>query len=257
MLTAVSTMSIVHAALIPLKLPVTIVPVQHVIMKLCARHSEKRIKREPCSLLVFCGLVIYGNIIWKVMTMKKLLTCLAVLLMMCGCQKQDGNIVSEEKLAKYSSYYRTVLECESFEAASRYFDIYAEFHKAQDGTVIYYVYLDNAQVAMYDVEVIAVENMQPYQETDMMPTKGIFEDQKFSMIPYQYNVNAGYVKGFAISGDVEAEEVQLNIMVTWKDRARLNVSREFFEFNNLEAGAMGSHEGNETQIGEIIDAVEE
>ncbi len=119
------------------------------------------------------------------------------------------------------------------------------------------LYLDNAQIAMYDVEVIAVENMNPYQETDMMPTKGIFEDQKFSMITYQYNVNAGYVKGYAISGDVAAEDVQLNVMVTWKDSTRLNVSREFFEFNNLDAGAMGSHEGNDVQIGEIIDAEEE
>lgn len=189
--------------------------------------------------------------------MKKMMTCLLVLLMVCGCKKQDNNTISEEKLAKYASYYRAVLENENFEAASRYFDIYVDFHKADDGTVIYYVYLDNAQIAMYDVEVIAVENMNPYQETDMMPTKGIFEDQKFSMIPYQYNVNAGYVKGFAISGDVNAEQVQLNVMVTWKDSTRLNVSREFFEFNNLDAGAMGSHEGNDVQIGEIIDAEEE
>ena len=189
--------------------------------------------------------------------MKKMMACLFALLMLCGCQKQDANIVSQEKLAKYSSYYRTVLENESFEAASRYFDIYAEFHKTNDGTVIYYLYLDNAQIAMYDIEVIAIENMKPYQENEMMPTKGIFESQKFSMIPYQYNVNAGYVKGFAISGDVDAEEVQLNVMVTWKDSTRLNVSREFFEFNNLEAGAMGSHEGNEIQIGEIVDAVGE
>ena len=189
--------------------------------------------------------------------MKKMMTCLLALMMLCGCKQQDENIVSEEKLAKYSSYYRTVLENENFESGSRYFDIYAEFHKSEEGSVIYYVYLDNAQIAMYDVEVIAIENMEPYQESQMMPTKGIFEDQKFSMIPYQYNVNAGYVKGFAISGDVDAETVQLNIMVTWKDSTRLNVSREFFEFNNLEAGAMGSHEGNETQIGEIIDAVED
>ncbi len=189
--------------------------------------------------------------------MKKMMTCLFALMMLCGCRQQEGNIVSEEKLAKYSSYYRTVLENENFESGSRYFDIYAEFHQAEDGSVIYYVYLDNAQIAMYDVEVIAIENMEPYQETQMMPTKGIFEDQKFSMIPYQYNVNAGYVKGFAISGDVDAETVQLNIMVAWKDSTRLNVFREFFEFNNLEAGAMGSHEGNETQIGEIVDAIED
>ena len=193
----------------------------------------------------------------KVMTMKKMMTCLLTLMMLCGCKQQDENIVSEEKLAKYSSYYRTVLENENFESGSRYFDIYAEFHKSEEDSVIYYVYLDNAQIAMYDVEVIAIENMEPYQESQMMPTKGIFEDQKFSMIPYQYNVNAGYVKGFAISGDVDAKDVQLNIMVTWKDSTRLNVSREFFEFNNLEAGAMGSHEGNETQIGEIVDAVED
>ena len=189
--------------------------------------------------------------------MKKMITCLLALMMLCGCKQQDENIVSEEKLAKYSSYYRTVLENENFESGSRYFDIYAEFHKSEEDSVIYYVYLDNAQIAMYDVEVIAIENMEPYQESQMMPTKGIFEDQKFSMIPYQYNVNAGYVKGFAISGDVDAKDVQLNIMVTWKDSTRLNVSREFFEFNNLEAGAMGSHEGNETQIGEIVNAIED
>lgn len=185
--------------------------------------------------------------------MKKLIVCLCLLLCACGCSRNDENTISEEKLAKYASYYRTVLENENFEAASRYFDIYADFHKDENGNVIYYLYLDNAQIAMYDVEVIAIENMMPYQEAEMMPTKGIFEDQKFSMIPYQYNVNAGYVKGFAISGDVDEETVQLNVMVTWKDSTRLNVSREFFEFNNLDSGAFGSHEGNETQIGEIVD----
>ncbi|MBQ4343822.1 MAG: hypothetical protein IJC38_08030 [Erysipelotrichaceae bacterium] len=187
--------------------------------------------------------------------MKRMIFCLLVLLLLMGCSKQDGNTISEEKLDKYASYYRAVLDCENFESASRYFDIYTEFHTNQDGSVIYYVYLDNAQIAMYDVEVIAVENMQAYQETDMMPTKGIFEDQKFSMIPYQYNVDAGYVKGFAISGDADAGNLQLNIMVVWKDVTRLNSFREFFEFNNLDAGAFGSHEGNdEVQIGEIIDS---
>ena len=40
----------------------TIVPMLAVTMKHSARHSEKRIKREPCSLLLFCGVVIYGKI---------------------------------------------------------------------------------------------------------------------------------------------------------------------------------------------------
>lgn len=189
--------------------------------------------------------------------MKRVFLCFLSLLLLAGCTKKDENSISEEKLDKYASYYRSVLDAENFEAASRYFDIYTEFHTGEDGTVLYYVYLDNAQIAMYDVEVIAVENMQPYQETDMMPTKGIFEDQKFSMIPYQYNVNAGYVKGFAISGDVAGPDVQLNIMVVWKDSTRLNSFREFFEFNNLDAGVFGSHEGNDVQIGEIIDTPED
>ena len=68
--------------------------------------------------------------------MKKMMTCLFALMMLCGCRQQEGNIVSEEKLAKYSSYYRTVLENENFESGSRYFDIYAEFHQAEDGSVI-------------------------------------------------------------------------------------------------------------------------
>ena len=185
--------------------------------------------------------------------MKRILSILLILMMLCGCAKQDENTISEEKMDKYASYYRTVLETENFEGASRYFDIYVDFHKNEEGALIYYIYIDNAQIAMYDVEVIAVENMQPYQETEMMPTKGIFESQKFSMIPYQYNVNAGFVKGFAISGDSESDELQLNIMVCWKDSTRLNSYREFFEFNNLDAGAMGPHEGNEVQIGEIVD----
>lgn len=185
--------------------------------------------------------------------MKKLISFVMVILLLCGCSKHNENEISQDKLAKYASYYQTVLENENFEYASRYFDIYAEFPETSDGTVIYYVYIDNAQIAMYDVEVIVVENMQPYQETEMMPTKGIFENQKFSMIPYQYNVNSGFVKGFAISGDAETEDVQLNIMVTWKDSTRLNTSRAFFEFNNLEAGAMGSHEGEDNvQTGQIV-----
>lgn len=187
--------------------------------------------------------------------MKKTISFLLIsFLIFSGCTKKNENEISQEKLAKYASYYQAVLDNENFESASRYFDINAEFPESSDGKVIYYVYLDNAQIAMYDVEVIVVENMMPYQENDMMPTKGIFETQKFSMIPYQYNLNAGYVKGFAISGDAESENVQLNIMVTWKDSTRLNTSRAFFEFNNLDAGAFGSHEGNDNvQTGQVVD----
>ncbi len=160
--------------------------------------------------------------------MKKIVLFLCGLLLICGCSKSSEKY-SEEKLALYRSYYNAVLENTTFEEYSRYFNLSSEVTQKDDGSWLYYIFVDTPQIAMYDVEMIVLEGLNDYSDADMYPSFGIFDDTEYNMIPYQVNAEKGYVKGIVTSGDLQDINQTLYVMVAWKDLTRLNQSREFFE----------------------------
>lgn len=178
--------------------------------------------------------------------MKKALFLLCSLLLLAGCNKSTSQY-SEERLAMYASYYNAVLETSSFEEYSRYFDISYEVTE-NNGTYLYYVFVDNPRIAMYDVEMIVVEGMEDYSETDMYPSFGIFDEVEYNMLPGQVNAEKGYVRGIVTSGDTDDISKTLYVMVTWKDLTRLNQSREFLEVH-LNDG-INSDQRHEAETGE-------
>ncbi len=163
--------------------------------------------------------------------MRRLLTIvlMTAVFIFSGCARKNDS----EKASRiaYEGYYRAVSENERFADGSLYYDLSCEMSSLPDGTYRYYVFLDDVQTAMYDVVFLAVENDVSYDDVaKMMPCVGVFEETEYSLIPYQSNPDAGFVKGLVIGGESDRREVSLKILVEWKDRGRERTYREFIHY---------------------------
>lgn len=159
--------------------------------------------------------------------LRNILLCAMLLLSGCSSAKAD----EEAKQTAYAGYYKAIQDTAKFQGSSLYYTISCEMSQLPDSTYRYYVIVDNAQIAMYDVIVMAVEDNTAYEDAGkMMPSIGIFDDTEYSMIPNQINSEKGFVKGMTISGECAQDSVLLKIMVEWKDKTMKNTSREFLSF---------------------------
>ena len=180
--------------------------------------------------------------------MRKIAVLLLCIGLLAGCTR---TAVSDElMMASYEGYYLAVQDNERFQDGSDYYNLYGEMSKIGDGTYRYYVFLDNAQIAMYDVVMLAVENGIPFAEAEtMMPSIGIFEKTDYSLIPYQSRPVSGYVKGLVISGESQEDSIDLKLMVEWRDQSRKNTYREYIAFtltpSGYTAGSSTEESGNE------------
>lgn len=161
--------------------------------------------------------------------MKNLKILLLFVLLLCGCsQKNQDN--TNEKLEEYQTYYEIVTNNARFKEKSENFNIALEMSQIPDGTYRYAIVVDNAQIAMYDVVMIAVEDDIQFQDAaKMMPSLGIFEDTT-SLIPGQVNMQQGLAKGLAMSGETDKDTVHLKILVQYKNAKRTKETREFFSY---------------------------
>ncbi len=179
-------------------------------------------------------------------TMLRKITMIMLILLMSGCAFDSDKYLSKENYARYQAYYTSIFDNDRFLAFSDAFDIEIAFNKIQD-KYRYDIIIDNPSIAMYDIEVMVVENDVSFERADkMMPNFGIFETKDVNMIPFQIDVEKGYVKGIILSGMVDVSVVELKIMVAWRDYAKLNATREFF-IRNLDYDRMqdGSHDNDD------------
>ncbi len=144
--------------------------------------------------------------------MKKILLIL-LLLCLCGCDKIGKEKVDPNQ--KYANIIENIQEHEEFLDNSKYYDISAEIASI-DGAYRFYVTIDNPKVAIYDLEVVAIEEGKDYSTT-MAANVGIFEDEDYAMIPNQANPDKGYVKGLVVSATTESPETTLYINVSFKN----------------------------------------
>ena len=165
--------------------------------------------------------------------MKKELCILLVLFSLVGCASITSILPSSKKTIDTDSRYKDLIEIvsehDNFLSESTNFDINVEMSKI-DGGYRYYVTIDNAKIAMYDIEAIAIEPLVNYEET-MAANIGIFDETEYNMIPYQSNPSKGYVKGLVMSGLSSNKETSLFILVQWKKEDRTTTSREIFKLD--------------------------
>ena len=164
--------------------------------------------------------------------MRRQILCLmaAALLLISGCSKKDPNQISTEKMQLYTAYYKSIMDMDRFQEKSDFYDIEVVMNQLPDGTYRYYVILDNPQVAMVDVEMLVVDAAVDYLQTSVIaPSVGLLENEDYSLIPNQVYPELGYVKGLMASGETSSPTISLNVMVLWKDYAKLKETREYLQ----------------------------
>jgi len=178
--------------------------------------------------------------------MKRISVILVVLLLgLIGCSNEKKeNDTSEE--SSYATYYKVIEDNDKFITASDYYTLSAEMTALEDGTYRYYIFLDEPQVAMYDVKMMAVINHISYSEANiMMPTIGIFDTQSYHLVPYQSNNEAGYMKGLILSGESDQAENDVQLLVEWYDVNHQKSNREFLSFQINLDGMISQEDNNE------------
>lgn len=162
--------------------------------------------------------------------MKKLIISGLALLLLVACSGSDKKI-DQESLVLYKTYWDSILNETQYQSTSRNFDIDVEMVK-EGSTYDYYVTIDNAKVAMYDVEIVVVEDKKSYNEMDdMLPSAGIFE-KKFNLVPHQARIDKAFMDGAnLVRLDLPKDEVTLQVLVTWKNYTKLESFKEIFEFD--------------------------
>ncbi len=156
--------------------------------------------------------------------MKKITLLLSLLLVLASCSQ-----VSEEETQYeiYKTMYQNILNTTSFSSTSQNFAVSASMVRLDGGEYRYDIFIDNAKIAMYDIEILAIVDEGLLMVSDqMMPSVGIFGQEEYAMIPYQVNADLGYVEGFNLNGVVNTTSVILKIQITWKDYFKIRSFKE-------------------------------
>lgn len=162
------------------------------------------------------------------MNKKSLKTILILFtLFLTSCSKKE---LIEENLITYETHWNTILNTSSFLSNSNNFDIEAELFKT-DNVYEYVIVVDNPQTAMYEVEIVVIEDKKNYSSMEeMLPSAGIFENS-FNLIPNQVRNDKGFKEGAAlVRQNYKEDTVNLQVLVAWKNYTRLESFREVFEF---------------------------
>ena len=160
--------------------------------------------------------------------MKKLSILFLSLILLAACS--DSAAQDKMKIESYKTMYTDILNATGFKSSSDYFSVSASLNDLGGGSYRYDVIVDEAKVAMYDVEILLIQDDGSLVISDtMMPSVGIFEGLTYYMIPYQVNTKANYVKGFDLNGISSVVPIRLKMVVHWKD-AQTKEFKEYFQF---------------------------
>lgn len=161
--------------------------------------------------------------------MKKIGLIILASLVLVGCSGR-GSALYEEKVKLYQSYWSTILDQNKYQSSSNNFSIHAVMNPVE-GKYQYDVIVDKARVAMYDIDILVLENDDPYHDEKMMPSLGIFNDATYHLIPNQSRPEKDYQTGFKLSGESDESQLTLYIMVSWKNYSQNTTFKEYFELN--------------------------
>lgn len=156
---------------------------------------------------------------------KKIINCLLIVFFLTACS--NDSTINKSANERYNSMIEQLESRTDFKTSSEYFDISLEVASINGG-YRFYVTIDNAKVAMYNIEAIAIEENVDYTNT-MAANIGLFEDSAYSMIPNQSNISKGFVKGVNISGTSSDENPTLYVLVVWSNKDLSITKREFFK----------------------------
>lgn len=151
--------------------------------------------------------------------------------MLTGCASED-NTIDASLNERYRDLVEQLQARDDFKTSSEFFDIDFDIASIDNG-YRYYVTIDNAKVAMYEIEAIAIEKDVDY--TNLMAANiGLFEDIKYSIIPGQVYASEGFVKGINISGTTSNATPTLYVCVIWHNKDLSITHREYFKLESVD-----------------------
>lgn len=154
--------------------------------------------------------------------MKKIFLSLVLVIGLFGCS--DSNSAAE---TKYYDMLKLISEREEFLSSSDNFAVSAEISNISEGRFRYFVTVDNPRIAMYEVEILAIEEGKEYIN-EVAANAGVLLDEIYNMVPNQSDLNRGYISGINISGETSNEHPVLYVLVQWHNKELTIVSREYF-----------------------------
>lgn len=164
---------------------------------------------------------------------------LVMLLVLIGCSK--GSSREEVLLSKYETAYNELVSNTKFEEQSEYYHLEVLTSKLEDGTYRVDVILDQAQIAMYNIQMIMeLDSTGEEQYEEINASLGIVDDSQYNLIPNQVNEDNGFYAGLILSSISKNESGSLKMMITWSNYANTKQFAEFIEvpYSTVEARAL-------------------
>ncbi len=188
--------------------------------------------------------------------MRKILLLILILFCTTGCTNEHED-QTDLLMQKYILNYFDVLDNSSYVSYSNFYNLEIVMNKLDDG-YRYDIIIDNPNIAMYDIDVFAVENNIEFSyENKLMPSIGVLDNEEYNMIPNQVNIEEGFMKGIIIGGLVDEPTVDLLIKVSWKDYAKLKQYNEYFEVSAFHSDYQPIHEATDETTEESEDTQDE
>lgn len=160
--------------------------------------------------------------------MKKITILITLILLLTACSSSE---VVDPQYEVYKTTYQNILNTTSFSQTSNNFNIEVSLVRIDSAKYRYDVFVDEAKIAMYDVEILAIVDEGLLMISDqMMPSIGIYGNQEYALIPFQVNAELGYVEGFNLNGMINDASAVIKVQVIWKDYFKIRTYKENFEF---------------------------
>jgi len=113
---------------------------------------------------------------------------------------------------------------------------------------------------MYDVQLMACDTTKLTVDSDVMcPSVGVFEKERYTLIPNQINKEKNYVKGFSLSGISESSNIDINVIIKWNSKDLTDSYQEMININStkLEKVVLTSNILNKIDNGTLNDFEDE
>lgn len=181
--------------------------------------------------------------------MKKIMIWLFVLCLLAGCTTERN--MNEEMNNRYENYIELIINNKSVSSDQIPFQYSLDILKTKEGSYIYELAIHDPLIAMYDVEMIAVD-INAMTADFIAPSIGVVEDEVFNMLPFQSDINKGFYPGLAINGITNKDSITLDVLVVYKDASLssekyifFTISQKYIERTTDETVDDQNNEGNE------------
>ena len=162
--------------------------------------------------------------------MKKIIILsLCALFFISGCKSNESNN-DEAKYNLYEEYRNQLISNNGTPSYNIPFTYQMEVTSLDEGMYSYTVIVDEPQIVMNQVKIMAL-NIDEDTTSDMIANAGILDDNTYSLVPNQVDVEKGYPKGIAINGKAKTKDFTIYVIVSfYKDSQASTQTTVFFTF---------------------------